>query len=105
MILSTDAEKFLSGLEGIGVVTSSAHTAVRDNVFRHCLRCHQPYMERDNGPRSCIIPHIALTIPAGTEIARLLWSPVLRGCSKHERCADYGPFHGMSHGVNGERGI
>lgn len=70
MILSTDIENFLSGLEGIGVATSSAHTAVRDNVFRHCLRCHQPYMERDNGPRSCIIPHIAHTIPAGTEVVQ-----------------------------------
>jgi hypothetical protein len=58
MILSTDAEKIVFELEGIGVVTSSAHTAVKDNVFRHCLLCHQPYMERDNGPRSCIYsPH------------------------------------------------
>ncbi|KAG2102570.1 uncharacterized protein F5147DRAFT_581005 [Suillus discolor] len=58
MILSAD---FLSVLEGIGVVNSSAHTAVGDNdsAFRHCLRCHQPYMERDNGPRSCAIPHTA----------------------------------------------
>lgn len=67
MLLSTDIENFLSGLEGIGVVTSSAHAAVRDNVFRHCLRCHQLYMERDNRPGSCIIPHIPQT-PAGTEI-------------------------------------
>ncbi|KAG0698082.1 hypothetical protein DFH29DRAFT_810801 [Suillus ampliporus] len=66
MLLSTDVENFLSALEGIGIVTSSAHAAVNDNVARHCLRCHQPYMERDNGVRSCIIPHIAQR-PARTE--------------------------------------
>ncbi|KAG1841227.1 hypothetical protein DFJ58DRAFT_808783 [Suillus subalutaceus] len=65
------AEKFLAGLEGIGVVRSSAHTAVMDNVFRHCLRRHQPNVERDNGPRSCIIPHIAVRIPGVTEIGEL----------------------------------
>jgi hypothetical protein len=35
-------------------------------------------MERDKGPRSCIIPHIARP---GTEVTRL------RGCSE-ERCAE-----------------
>jgi hypothetical protein len=67
MLLSSDVENLLSALENIGVVTSSAHAAVKDNVPRHCLRCHQPYMERDNGLRSCIIPHIVQK-PTGAEL-------------------------------------
>ncbi|KAG1752294.1 uncharacterized protein EDB91DRAFT_1077729 [Suillus paluster] len=67
MLLSTDVENFLSALEGIGIVTSSAHAAVNDNVVRHCLRCHQPYMERDNRARSCNILH-TLQMPARPEV-------------------------------------
>jgi len=57
MLLSSDVENLLSALENIGVITSSAHAAVNDNANRHCLLCHQPYRERDNSLRSCIIPH------------------------------------------------
>ncbi|OJA16904.1 hypothetical protein AZE42_09185 [Rhizopogon vesiculosus] len=68
MILSSDVENLLSALEAIGVVTSSAHVAVTNNVPRHCLRCHQPYLERDNSLRSCTIPHVVQQ-PIGAEVA------------------------------------
>lgn len=67
MLFSSDVENLLSALENIGVITSSAHTAVNDNANRHCLRCHQPYRERDNSLRSCIIPHHVVRKPTGAE--------------------------------------
>ncbi|KAH7910205.1 hypothetical protein BJ138DRAFT_1153461 [Hygrophoropsis aurantiaca] len=64
-LFSKDVEDLLAALERLGIVPPLARTAISETHPRHCVRCHNPYVERDNGLRACRIPHtdLQLTVP------------------------------------------
>lgn len=56
-LLPQDIEKLFVTLGRIGLITNTALTAVGDQTVRHCARCHQTYLEKNNGIQACIIHH------------------------------------------------
>jgi len=57
MMLPSDVEYLLWSLNKVGVVTSAAYVAAKDQTVRHCVRCHSKYLERDNGLTVCVVGH------------------------------------------------
>jgi len=56
-LIPSQIEKLLIALQGAGVLTSAAQNAVADPTRRHCARCHQAYVEKQNGLEACVILH------------------------------------------------
>ncbi|TEB33277.1 hypothetical protein FA13DRAFT_198286 [Coprinellus micaceus] len=62
LLCSSDTLKnIFRAFEELGVgPTARARVVVEGaeaNIERHCVRCHNPYFEKDNGPEECNIPH------------------------------------------------
>lgn len=49
------AESLLALLQEIGIDFSLAYHVLADTQDRHCVRCHQTYQERTNGPKACFL--------------------------------------------------
>lgn len=56
-VLPYDVETLAIVLAKMGLITEAALVAVRDQAIRHCARCHQTYMERNNGIQACVVQH------------------------------------------------
>jgi hypothetical protein len=56
-LIPSQIERLLTALQSSGIVTSVAQNAVTDQTKRHCVRCHQPYLEKQNGLHACIVFH------------------------------------------------
>jgi hypothetical protein len=56
-LIPSQIEKLIIALQSAGIVTSAAQNAVANQTKRHCVRCHQSYLEKQNGLEACIILH------------------------------------------------
>ena len=57
MAFPQDIDNLLHSLEKVGIIIGAAQAAARDTRIRHCVRCHQTYLERNNGFQACQVAH------------------------------------------------
>jgi hypothetical protein len=58
IIFPSDVDLLLYVIKNSGIVITPSQLAAKDVNERHCVRCHNAYLERDNGLTSCVIPHM-----------------------------------------------
>ena len=56
-LIPSQIEKLIIALQSAGIVISVAQNVVADQTKRHCVRCHQSYLEKQNGLDACIVLH------------------------------------------------
>ncbi|KAF8221010.1 hypothetical protein L208DRAFT_1415783 [Tricholoma matsutake] len=56
-LIPSQIETLLIALQSAGIVTFAARNAAADQTKRHCARCHQSYLEKQNGLDACIMLH------------------------------------------------
>jgi hypothetical protein len=56
-LIPSQIEKLIIALRNAGIVVSAAQNAIADQTKRHCVRCHQSYLEKRNGLDACIMLH------------------------------------------------
>ncbi|KAJ7274322.1 hypothetical protein B0H12DRAFT_957796, partial [Mycena haematopus] len=97
----------LAMLIAAGIPTAAvAERAVKDEVFRHCVRCHQSYLEKHNGRVACFILHDIPEVQAGPHAGLpLVYFYPCCSLTTDGNESNMAPFHFIGRHTTQEKGV